>query len=190
MNLLYFIHRNFKQSTPLVRERAYNVFVRPILEYAVSSWDPYTDYGINRLERVQRKAIRIVLQNFDYEGISTDTLLEQQGWQTLEQRRKIIRLSALHKCKLGYPGLQDLGTFLQQPSYHSARVDNDYKICEIRAKTNQFKNSFLPRTIRDWNKLPNRAFENNQCPGLPGYDQFRHNLKRHFSQKPHSDLTP
>src|SRR5438093_5474484 len=75
LNMLYFIHRNLKKSTPLVRERAYNVFVRPILEYAAASWDPYTESGKNRLERVQRKAIRIVYQNFDRDKFSTDNLL-------------------------------------------------------------------------------------------------------------------
>src|SRR5438132_5998169 len=105
----------------------------------------YTDSSNSSLERVQRKAARIVLQKFDRMNTCTDDLLKELNWLTLENRRKIIRLSTLHKCKSGYPGLQDLETKLMVPNYISARVDHLFKIREINAHTDQFKHSFLPR---------------------------------------------
>jgi ribonucleases P/MRP protein subunit RPP40 len=182
MNMLYFIHRNLKKSTPFVRERAYNVFVRPILEYAVTAWDPYTDSGIHSLERVQRKAIRIVLQNFDRAGTSTDELLKEHNWLSLSDRRKIIRLTNLHKCKSGYPGLQELKENLYPPHYLSSRVDHQYKIREINARTDQFKYSFLPRTVRDWNGLPQHLFESFVNEDSVSTPQFRNRIASYYKQ--------
>ena len=182
MNMLYFIHRNLKKSTPLVRERSYNIFVKPILEYAAAAWDPFTLSANKSIERVQRKAIRIVTHNFDYSK-STDELLIDRNWTSLELRRKIARLTTLHKCKSGYPGLQSINSVLQEPHYSSSRLDNNFKIREIRARTDQFKNSFLPRTIRDWNILPNNVFGSDVLDGICNLNEFKNNLMLHFSSQ-------
>jgi hypothetical protein len=181
MNMLYFIHRNLKKSTPLVRERAYTVFVQPILEYAAAAWDPYTNCGISQLEKVQRKAVRIVTQKFDWSRFCTDDLLQERNWLSLANRREIIRLTTLFKCRSGYPGLQDLHVHIQQPHYLSTRVDHTYKIREISAKTDQFKYSFLPRTIRDWNRLPQSLFDSFENFTAKS---FRKQLISNFSNNP------
>jgi ribonucleases P/MRP protein subunit RPP40 len=182
MKMLYFIHRNLKNSTPAVRERAYMVFVRPIIEYSAAAWDPYTDSAIRQLERVQRKAIRIVTQNFDRSETTTDSLLSESKWLSLEDRRKISRLTSLLKCKSSYPGLQELQEKLLPPMYISSRVDHCYKIREIDARTSQYKNSFLPRTIKDWNSLPESVFRPEAEQKFCTVGAFRNRLKAHFGE--------
>ena len=53
---LDFLRRNLKISSSAVKESAYKAFVRPMLEYASSVWDPYTKKSIDKLEAVQRRA--------------------------------------------------------------------------------------------------------------------------------------
>ena len=60
--------------------------VRPTLEYASSSWDPHTDYDVNRLEQVQKNSARFVCNNYKTYA-STSKLVKSLGWDTLEQRR-------------------------------------------------------------------------------------------------------
>jgi len=60
--------------------------VRPILEYGASCWDPYREGQINALDRVQKKTAK-----FAYHANIT-------VWETLVQRRKIIRICALFKA--------------------------------------------------------------------------------------------
>ena len=43
------------------RESLYDSFV-PTLEYSSSSWNPYTDTNIKRLEQIQKNAARFVVQ--------------------------------------------------------------------------------------------------------------------------------
>ncbi|KAL8615930.1 hypothetical protein ACOMHN_034606 [Nucella lapillus] len=53
---LGFLRRNLKIPSRSVKEQAYKAFVRPILEYASSVWDPHTQKNIDKLEAVQRRA--------------------------------------------------------------------------------------------------------------------------------------
>ena len=57
---LGFLRRNLKISSRRVKEQAYKSFVRPILEYACSVWDPHTQKQIDKIEAVQRRAARFV----------------------------------------------------------------------------------------------------------------------------------
>ena len=90
------IKRNLWNCPRKVRETAYNSIVRPKLEYASASWDPHYKKKISTLERVQRKAARFCLQNFNKTASVTD-MLSDLKWDTLETRRKKNRLTLMYK---------------------------------------------------------------------------------------------
>lgn len=73
---LLFLRRSLKLSTPNVRLLAYNAIIRPIIEYAVVIWDPFTKSDINKLERLQKKAARFIYNSYGRTSIS---VLEQSG---------------------------------------------------------------------------------------------------------------
>ena len=75
----------------------YISLVRPHLEYASSVWDPFRKCHINALEMVQRKAARFATSNYTREPGTVTTILQNLGWQTLENRRKMARLTLLYK---------------------------------------------------------------------------------------------
>ena len=79
-----------------MKELAYASLVRSILEFSSSAWDPFYQKDIDRLERVQRKAARFVLN--DYKPLSSVTsMLSQLGWKPLAERRRKHRLSLLYQ---------------------------------------------------------------------------------------------
>ena len=49
-----FIRKCFVSHNPDVMVRAFKVYVRPQLEYAVSVWSPCYNYAIDKVESVQR----------------------------------------------------------------------------------------------------------------------------------------
>ena len=59
-------------------------------------WDQYTKSNINKLEMVQRRSARHVLNRYRSTS-SVGEMLEQLEWETLEVRRKFARLSMLYK---------------------------------------------------------------------------------------------
>ena len=60
---LNLLRRNLYNCSPEVKARAYPSLVRPILCYASSVWDPYTKRNYDKLEKIQRRAIRFVFNN-------------------------------------------------------------------------------------------------------------------------------
>ena len=74
--------------------------VRPHVEYASSVWDPYQKDLINKIEMVQRRAARFI-QN-DYQRTSSvQNMLNELGWDSLQDRRTASRLTILHKAREG-----------------------------------------------------------------------------------------
>ena len=57
---LAFLRRNLRIKSPKLKTMAYFTLVRPIIEYAVPVWDPYTQRNIYKIEMVQRRAARFV----------------------------------------------------------------------------------------------------------------------------------
>ena len=57
--LLGFLHRNFWQADSGCLAYLYKSFVRPVLEYCCSVWDPYYIKDIDQLEKVQHFAAKL-----------------------------------------------------------------------------------------------------------------------------------
>ena len=78
------LKRTFKFWTPTIFRTLYTTFVRPHLEYAVSAWSPYLRRDIALLEKVQRRATKLVKQ---FKGLDYNTRLENLNLTALEDRR-------------------------------------------------------------------------------------------------------
>ena len=59
-----------------MRKAAYKVLVRPILEYGSSVWDHYEGL-IDDLDKVQKRAARLVSRNYTYEKSSMTDILKK-----------------------------------------------------------------------------------------------------------------
>lgn len=57
---LFLLQRRLKQAPPNTKLIAYTTLVRSVLEYASPVWFPFTQQQINKIEAVQRKAIRFI----------------------------------------------------------------------------------------------------------------------------------
>lgn len=150
--MFYFIRRNFRSASRNVKETLYFSLVRTILDYACVVWDPYHDFLINKLEKIQNQAARFVLNNYDPYASVTD-MKAMLGWETLECRRKKIRLKFFHRVFHNKTGI-DKATYLMEPSYVSTRCDNSKKVAVPTYRTDSFANSFFVKTAREWNDLP------------------------------------
>ena len=87
---LGFLRRNLKIPAISLKESAYKTFVRPILEYACTVWDPHTQDNISKLEAVQRRAARFVVNRY-HNTSSVTNMLNQLQWPSLQHRGKVAR---------------------------------------------------------------------------------------------------
>ena len=60
-NLLNLCRRNLHMCPKDAKNSAYNMIVRPHLEYASTCWNPYTKLNIDKLEAAQRRDERFLL---------------------------------------------------------------------------------------------------------------------------------
>ena len=90
------VKRNFWNSSRDVKETLYKSIVRPMLEYASEIWDPYYQKDTHVVEMIQRKAARFCMNNYRRESSVTE-LIETLGWDSLQLRRKQVRLSLMYK---------------------------------------------------------------------------------------------
>ena len=165
---LGFLKRNLQINQPKLKEQAYKSLVRPLLEYSSTVWDPDTKKDTDRLEMIQRRSARYVLNRYRNTS-SVGSMLQQLKWQTLETRRKHARLTMLYKIskqQVDTPGLKSLLQPITRPSRH-----HNSKAYQIPETSKEYiKNSFFPRTIREWNVLPESAVNS------PSIDSFKNSL--------------
>ena len=99
--------------------------VRPHLEYSSSAWDPHLSKHVKQIEMVQRRGARFVKNEYKREPGTVTQIMSDLQWQPLYTRRKINRLSLLHKAmeRLLFPyhptlrsQLAQLDNFLIKPS--------------------------------------------------------------------------
>ena len=120
------------------------------LEYCSTVWDPHHQKDIDTLERVNRRAARVVnKKSFREKDVSPTKLLRELGWKTLAERREQQRLAMMYKIINGLVAVPP--THLSKP----ARIlrGHSKKFQEIRSNCDNTKFSFYVRTIKQWNKL-------------------------------------
>lgn len=149
---LGFLRRNAKHFPVKTKELLYISNVTSILEYACTVWDPKSLLDIQKLERVQNLAVRFVFNDYG-RFFSVSSAKNTLRWDTLQKRREVLRLKFFHKIFHSRTGI-DRTQYIFSPDYVSVRRDHSLKVKEYRCRTDLFKMSFFPKTISDWNKLP------------------------------------
>ena len=91
--------RNLRVKPPTLKSKAYRTLLQPQLEYCCSIWGPrkrIENSGSHHLEKIQRRAARWALGNYEQTASVTE-MLKVLNWRTLEQRRADVHLALM--CK-------------------------------------------------------------------------------------------
>jgi len=171
---LGFLRRNLHGCTQDIKHLAYNTLVRPTLEYCSTVWDPYTHRNIDRLERINTKAARFITNNYTYAPGITTRIKQQINMDFLHVRRQTHRLTLMYKITNNYIDI-DPHVYLHNANNQRTRNTHNQKYQIYHTNTDAYKHSFFPRTIRDWNRLPQHIIN---CTTL---DSFTKQLHTHLT---------
>ena len=157
---LGFLTRNLYRCPPKVKYTAYVTIVRPILDYCDTVWDTEIMRDKSKLEKLNTRAARLISNDYrKTEGI-TSYLKREHNLDILAERRKLHRLTFLYKISNGIVAI-DKDKYLQYHGREGLRQNPTWT--NYSATSNIFKSSFFPKTISEWNNLPN---EIRQSPTL------------------------
>ena len=125
---------------------------------------PFTQTYINKIEMVQRRAVRWVSSNYStYASVSS--MLDSLEWRSLEDRRADARLILFYKIEYNLVAVP-LPQYINQP-VRTTRHMHPLHFVQIPATASYYKCSFFPLAIVQWNRLPNHI------PVLSDLDSFR-----------------
>jgi hypothetical protein len=88
--------------------------------------------------------------------------INESGWETLAQCRLIARICALFKAYTGRWAWKAIGDRLLKSCYLS-RGDHNRKNTTRKQRTDVGKYSFINRTIKSWNQLPESLLASFPC---------------------------
>lgn len=164
--MLGLINRNLRRSSQKIRQQAFFSLVRPRLEYCATVWNPSTKKSISKIEAVQRRAARFVLQQYRHSE-SVSAMIQQLQWSTLERRRHISCLSLLYKIQNGMVAITP-DQLLTPMAPSITRQYHPNKLKHIHTRTQLYQNSYFPQTVTAWNALPNNILASTSLGAFAG----------------------
>ena len=73
-----------------IAHQMYNCIIQPSFDYAITVWGNATQQNVNKIQRIQNPAARIIYNNFDYVNHRGIDLVHKLGWMDIQQRFKYI----------------------------------------------------------------------------------------------------
>jgi len=154
-SVLGMISRQFPKLSKEQFLVVYKAYVRPHLEYCVQAWAPWLRKDIDCLERIQRRATKLVS---GFKSLSYEQRLDRLHLTTLEARRHRGDLIQAFRILMGKDQVEWQQFFQLNSNPHDLR-GHSMKLYIPGVRTTLRKNFFSYRLLHDWNRLPQEVID-------------------------------
>ncbi len=168
--ILGLIRRTYHHLDSDTLRTLYVALVRPKLEYGNVVWSPRLQSHIDELERVQRRATKLVssLRDKPYED-----RLKALKLPSLAYRRMRGDAIEIYKYTHGKYNVRSLPFELVDEDAQPTR-NNGFKIAKKRCTSNVRKDFLGSRAVNPWNSLPSEVVQS------PSLNSFKARLDKHW----------
>ena len=136
----------------------YNAIVRPYFDYCCEVWDVFGESQSKRLQKLQNRAARIILNMSN--DVNHSIALRALGWEPLKTERKKAKAKMMYKVlnKMGPKSLTNLFSYKCEKTNYNLR-DISSGLSLPKPRTNNMKNSFMYDGAHLWNSIPKEIRE-------------------------------
>jgi hypothetical protein len=166
--ILGLIKRTFISKEKNIILSLYKALVRPHLEYCIQAWRPHLVKDIDILEKVQRRATKMIME---CRGKTYNERLILLGITTLEKRRIRADMLEVFKIMKGFEGIRGDSFFEIRCSKTRG---HSMKLYKERVNKDVLKYSFGNRVVDLWNSLPEEVINSNSI------NSFKNRLEKHL----------
>lgn len=162
------LRNTFVSRESLLWKKLYTTYVRPHLEFAVSVWNPYRKADISTLEKVQRRATKVIS---GIRGMSYVNRCKTLGLTSLETRRHRGDLIQMFKIARSF---EQVNWYQQPLSIEALRGKRSQMRREIVKSCDKRHYFFTNRIAKSWNELPQDVVESETV------NEFKNRLDNHL----------
>ena len=146
-----------------VLEVVYKLYVRPHLDYGYVLYHSSNPKKTNvfdlsthspllkQVENIQYSAAKIITGA--WQGSSLEKLYQILGWESMNNRRILRKLTILHETLVNKYPFYLLDTLKNYQYAENSRLSNQLLLKNVPCKISRYPKAFLPSTIKDWNRL-------------------------------------
>ena len=148
-SVLGMVRRHFKELDKEDFTVIYNSYIRPHLEYCVQAWSPHLVKDKDCLERIQRRATKLVK---GFSKLTYEDRLKKLGIYSLEKRRLRGDLIEAYKILTGKERVDKDKFFTPALNDHGLR-GHTWKLFKPRCRSTIRRSFFCNRVTNVWNSL-------------------------------------
>lgn len=152
----------------------YNSIIQPKIDYAISVWGITSQQNIDKVQRLQNRAARIITGNFDYVNVRGIDLVKRLKWMTVNDRCTYFISLLMFKCIHGLAPdyLCNEITMHVDVAERLGRMFNVNNVYVPFSNLEIFKKAFVYKGPTIWNSLPDSMKE------IHTLDSFKRNMKK------------
>jgi len=171
-SILGLIKRNFTSLSHEAFLSIYKALVRSHLEYAVSIWNPYKKEFIEKLEKIQMRATKLLP---DLRKLPYVDRLKKLKLPTLKYRRIRGDIIELYKIINNFYDSETTIELTYAP--YACTRGNRFKLFSQHSRYELRKHFFINRVTNIWNSLPNKV------TSAPNLNAFKNQLDKFWANQ-------
>jgi hypothetical protein len=154
----------------------YKSYIQPKIDYAITVWGYTSECNMNKIQRMQNRAVRAIYNNYDYVNVRGIDLVTEMKIMNVRQRRDYFMSLLVFKCIHGLAP-EYLSNEILMAIEVSERVrrnvnENDVYVPFVNIECS--KNTFSYRGPEIWNGLTDELKE---CTSV---NEFKQKAKAYF----------